>query len=87
MADRLDVVIFGASGFTGKATVIEAVKILSKLSWGIAGRSKDKLEAVLKEAGEKNEIDLSKIPILLADVSDADSLEKMANRAKVLSAS
>lgn len=83
MAERLDVVIFGASGFTGKATVIEAVKVLSKLSWGIAGRSKDKLEAVLKEAGEKNETDLSKVPIILADVNDVDSLDKMANSAKV----
>lgn len=38
--DRLDVIIFGASGFTGKYTVFEGVKILRGLKWGIAGRSK-----------------------------------------------
>jgi hypothetical protein len=38
--DRLDVVIFGASGFTGKYTVYEAVKVLDGLKWGIAGRNK-----------------------------------------------
>lgn len=83
MADRLDVVIFGASGFTGKATVIAAVKVLSKLSWGIAGRNAEKLEAILKEAGEKNETDLSKIPIIIADIKDVASLDQMVNRAKV----
>ena len=38
--DRLDVVIFGATGFTGKYTVFEGVKVLKGLKWGIAGRSK-----------------------------------------------
>lgn len=40
MADRLDVIIFGASGFTGKYCVLEGVKILENLKWGIAGRNK-----------------------------------------------
>lgn len=41
MANRhLDVIIFGATGFTGKYTVYEAVKVLSTLKWGIAGRNK-----------------------------------------------
>jgi short subunit dehydrogenase-like uncharacterized protein len=38
--ERLDVVIFGASGFTGKYTVYEAIKVLDGLKWGIAGRNK-----------------------------------------------
>lgn len=84
MANReLDVIIFGASGFTGKYTVLEAVKILKEYKWGIAGRSKDKLEKVLVEMGKKTEEDLSKIPIIIADISDEGSLKKMAEKCKV----
>ncbi len=83
MARDLDVIIFGATGFTGKYTVLHAVKLLSDLKWGIAGRSQQKLESVLKEMGKKADTDLSKIPIIIADVADELSLEKMARQAKV----
>lgn len=39
MSRNLDVIIFGASGFTGKHTVLEGVKILANYKWGIAGRN------------------------------------------------
>lgn len=82
--DRLDVIIFGASGFTGKYTVYQSVNILKGLKWGVAGRSKEKLEDVLKEMGNKAETDLSKIPIILADLKDEQSLKKMTEKAKVI---
>lgn len=81
--NKLDVIIFGATGFTGKYTVLEAVKVLSGLRWGVAGRSKEKLENVLSVMGEKSGTDLSKTPIFIADVSDYESLLKMANEARV----
>lgn len=84
MATRLDVIIFGASGFTGKYTILEAVKLLSGMTWGVAGRNKEKLEAVLKEMGGKSEKDLSHIPIVIADVKDDESLKKMAEQAKII---
>lgn len=83
-SSRLDVVIFGATGFTGKHTVYEGVKILENLTWGIAGRNKEKLEAVLKEMGEKAKKDLSNIPIIIADVTNEESLKGMAERAKII---
>lgn len=83
MTRELDVVIFGATGFTGKYTVLHAVKLLSDLKWGIAGRSQQKLESVLKEMGKKADTDLSKVPIIIADVGDEASLEKMARQTKV----
>jgi len=85
MANReLDVIIFGASGFTGKYTVFEAVKILKDYKWGIAGRSKDKLETVLQEMGTKTGEDLSKVPIIIADIGDTESLKKMVEKCKVV---
>lgn len=39
MTNKLDVIIFGATGFTGKIVVEEAVEVLQGLTWGIAGRN------------------------------------------------
>lgn len=83
-SERLDVVIFGASGYTGKYTIYESVNVLKGLKWGVAGRNKEKLESVLGEMGKKADRDLSKIPIIIADVGDEKSLVKMAEQAKVV---
>eukprot|EP00099_Drosophila_melanogaster_P022121 NP_649517.1 uncharacterized protein Dmel_CG2604, isoform A [Drosophila melanogaster] len=82
--DRLDVIIFGASGFTGKYTVFEAVTVLRGLRWGIAGRNREKLEAVLKEMGAKAKKDLSQVPIFIADVNDQASLLEMAKKCRIV---
>lgn len=49
--DRLDIVIFGATGYTGKYVVKDAVHLCKehKLRFGVAGRRKEALEAVIKE--------------------------------------
>lgn len=48
---RLDLIIFGATGFTGKYVVKEAVRCYKEqqLKFGIAGRRKEALDAVIKE--------------------------------------
>ncbi|XP_036148685.1 saccharopine dehydrogenase-like oxidoreductase [Monomorium pharaonis] len=80
--DRLDIVIFGATGFTGKFVVKNATHMCKdrKLRFGIAGRRKEALDAVVTEFAS----DIEDIPIILADVKDEESLKKMAERAKVL---
>lgn len=67
----------------GKHAIFDGVKLFENLTWGIAGRSKEKLQSVLKEVSEKTNVDLSKIPIIIADVNDEKSLQQMAERAKV----
>lgn len=64
--------------------MFEGVKLLENLTWGVAGRDEDKLKRTLKEMGDKAEKDLSAIPIIIADVRDENSLQKMAERAKVI---
>ncbi|KPJ14244.1 putative saccharopine dehydrogenase [Papilio machaon] len=84
---RLDLVIFGATGFTGKYAVMECARIAKKepgLTWGIAGRSQSKLNSVLEEASKKTGEELSSIPVLIADVGDEESLFSMCQRAKVV---
>ena len=49
---KYDIVVFGASGFTGQFVVEELARIEeeeSGLRWAVAGRSQDKLEAVIQE--------------------------------------
>jgi short subunit dehydrogenase-like uncharacterized protein len=82
MTKRLDIVVFGATGFTG-ALVAEylAKSGGADLRWAIAGRSRDKLEAVaaaaLGASGAKPEI-------LIASVDDGASLRAMAESARVV---
>jgi len=49
--NRLDVVIFGATGYTGKYVAKNIIHICKeqKLKFGIAGRRKEALEEVAKE--------------------------------------
>lgn len=49
----------------------------------MAGRNEEKLRDTLREIGEKAQVDLSVIPIIIADVGDEKSLIKMAGQTKV----
>ncbi|KAL6260002.1 hypothetical protein P5V15_009909 [Pogonomyrmex californicus] len=82
MADRLDIVIFGATGYTGKYIVKNAAQMCKEkqMKFGIAGRRQEALEAIVKEFVS----DTDDIPIILADVKDEASLKKMTERAKIL---
>ena len=50
---KYDIVVFGASGFTGQYVVEEIARTIAEekgLSWAIAGRNMAKLQKVLSEA-------------------------------------
>ncbi|XP_059061507.1 saccharopine dehydrogenase-like oxidoreductase [Achroia grisella] len=84
---RLDIVIFGATGFTGQKAVEEVArggKDYDTLTWGVAGRSQDKLESLIKEVSKKTDRDLSKVKLIVADVKDEKSLKEMCSQTKVL---
>ncbi|CAH0723483.1 unnamed protein product, partial [Brenthis ino] len=84
---RLDLVIFGATGFTGKYAVEEMCSISKnypEITWAIAGRNQSKLKDVLNKISKKNDKDLSSVKIIIADVQDEKSLQEMCSQAKVL---
>jgi len=85
---NLDIVILGATGFTGRYIVEELSRTLqrdgSKLMWGIAGRNSSKLSQVLKQASDQNNTDLSNIPIIEVDINDGKSLTKMCDRSRLI---
>ncbi|KAJ3029883.1 UNVERIFIED_CONTAM: hypothetical protein HDU68_010770 [Siphonaria sp. JEL0065] len=90
MARTYDIVLFGATGFTGKLAYEHLIlKGPLSLKLAIAGRSRTKLEAVrdayvagLPEGPRKTKA--QGIPILIADSSDQASLDTVASSTKVI---
>ncbi len=55
-SSKYDLVVFGATGFTGQFVVEEIAKTIdeeSGLTWAVAGRNMKKLQDVLAKAGAK----------------------------------
>ncbi|RHY35950.1 hypothetical protein DYB25_014280, partial [Aphanomyces astaci] len=72
-----DVVIFGASGYTGEHIAVEWARVYgSTTRWALAGRSKKKLEATRAMILDKVR-DVHDIPIVLADALDELALTAM----------
>jgi len=73
-----DVVLFGATGFTGGLTAEYLAEHAPEgLRWALAGRNKAKLEAVRERLGRD-------VGLLVADANDPDSLAQVAASAKVV---
>jgi short subunit dehydrogenase-like uncharacterized protein len=84
-SDReLDLVLFGATGFTGRLTAQYLARHAPRdLRWALAGRSPGKLEAVRDHLASIRD-SLGDLPLLTADVTDDVSLKDLANRARVV---
>jgi saccharopine dehydrogenase (NAD+, L-glutamate forming) len=81
---ELDLVLFGATGFTGGLTADYLARHAPDgLRWGLAGRNQAKLEDVRRRLAEVDPA-LADLPLLHADVDDADSLADVAGRARVV---
>jgi len=79
---ELGIVVYGATGYTGKL-VAEYLNsqygVGGGISWAMAGRSLDKLEAVRRELGIPEGL-----PLVVADASEPASLQAMVERAAVV---
>jgi len=77
---QFDIIIWGASSFTGKLVTEYIFNKYgsSKIKWAIAGRNLDKLEKVRSQVADED------IPIFIADSFDEDSLSKFVKKTKVV---
>ena len=77
---QFDIIIWGATSFTGKLVVEYLFKQFAstKIKWAIAGRNKEKLENVRSKVADKN------IPIFIADSFDEKSLSVIVKKSKVI---
>nr|XP_021189549.2 saccharopine dehydrogenase-like oxidoreductase [Helicoverpa armigera] len=88
MANKsIDIIVFGATGFTGKCAV-KNLAILTKdkycdMTWGIAGRSLNKLQSLKKELSDSG-LAVENISIFESDIGDRQSLKKALLLARVV---
>ena len=78
-----DVVAFGATSFVGQILcryLLEEFGIGGDLKWAVAGRSKEKLEALRAELGPK----AAKLQIVVADAADDAALRKLCESTRVV---
>jgi short subunit dehydrogenase-like uncharacterized protein len=79
---KYDVVLYGASGFTGKQAIqyFAGHVRASEVRWAIAGRNPQALEAAKAQAGD----DAKAIDILIADAHDQEALDKIASQTRIV---
>jgi short subunit dehydrogenase-like uncharacterized protein len=72
---KYDLVLYGASGFTGRQTVEYSKRFApAGLRWAIAGRSRSKLDGV----------NVAGADVLLADAQDDNALDSLARQTRVI---
>ena len=82
MTKPFDLIVFGATGFTGRLVAEYLFKTYGTsgvVRWAVAGRSQTKLEQVRNELG----IDKA-LPLLVADAADPAALKVLVAQAKVV---
>ena len=80
MPSKFDIVVYGATGFTGQLVaeyLASHYKGDTGLRWAMAGRSQEKLAAVRDAIGAPKDL-----PLIVADAGDAASLKAMVGQAK-----
>ncbi|HET7195020.1 MAG TPA: saccharopine dehydrogenase NADP-binding domain-containing protein [Nocardioides sp.] len=81
---EFDIVLFGATGFTGALTAeYLARNAPTGLRWALAGRNPQKLEQVRADLADVDP-ELKQLELLHADVTDPTSLADVARRARVV---
>ncbi len=79
-----DIVLFGASGFTGGLTAeYLAAHAPDGLRWALAGRNPSKLEGVRSRLAQID-AGLAELPLLEADVTDEPSMRSVAEATRVV---
>ncbi len=80
---RHDIVVWGASGFTGKLVteyLYGNYGVGGELRWAIAGRNREKLDSLCSDLG----IESGSLPIVISDSFDAQSMQNLARDTRVV---
>ena len=77
MPKDIDIIIYGATGFTGQLCVKYFQSLNTGVKWAIAGRDQEKLQKVALD----NSVD---VEILIADSDDEAALDILTSRATVI---
>ncbi len=76
-----DLILLGATGFTGRQAVRAVLRQRPDARWAVAGRDADKLRNLVDTCVPEG---VARPGIIVADTRDADALQAMARQGKVL---
>ncbi|CAD7696843.1 unnamed protein product [Ostreobium quekettii] len=80
------VVVWGATGYTGRLMCEQiAAEYPGAFRWGMAGRSRGKLEALRADL-EKIDARCKDVPLIIADAADQTSIDSMVGQTDVIAA-
>lgn len=79
MSKDFDIVVYGASGFTGRLVAEYLAGLDESARWAMAGRNADKLAAVRDEIGAPADT-----PLVVADADKPETIADMVARTKVV---
>ena len=77
---KFDLVVYGASGFTGKLVVeylVAKYKDDKDISWAMAGRNLEKLQSVKDDIGVSDDV-----PLIRVDSDDLSSIKDLTSQTK-----
>ena len=77
MQKDIDIIIYGATGFTGQLCVKYFQSLKTPVIWAIAGRNQDKLQKIIENYS-------TSVEILIADSDDDQALDVLTSRARVI---
>jgi short subunit dehydrogenase-like uncharacterized protein len=78
-----DIVLFGATGFTGRLVAEYLVRRRASVRWALAGRSRDKLERIREELAAIDPA-ARDLAILVGDAQDLASVDAIVRGARVV---
>ncbi len=76
-----DLLVWGATGYTGRLVAVAAAAHLGDRRWAIAGRSRDRLERIRDEIAETG---AAPPDVVVADLEDAGSMRAMTGSTRVV---
>lgn len=85
MAKRAyDVVIWGATGFTGQIATKYILETYPSIKFAIAGRNREKLTGVLTGLSQQLGTNTNHVDVLVGSIDDKDSLIEISQKSKVI---
>lgn len=86
MENRVDLMIFGATGYTGKFLVRELASTYKNevFTWAVAGRSESRLKDLIQSVSKEKGVDLSHIKLFVVNADDTNSVKDMCQNARIL---
>jgi short subunit dehydrogenase-like uncharacterized protein len=80
---EFELILFGATGFTGRLVAEYLVKKRPAIRWALAGRSRDKLKRVRDELSAL-EPSAKELPLVVGDSQDRAAMDALARRTRVV---